>query len=305
MLEDYSLNLNRALLALVLGGCGLASQANADQPGSIELRGIFGDWRQVSDLVDSPTQAIVFIVMDDHCPVVRQYTERLIALHERYNGFERDRAGVPIRRLSNGSVRRFRYPGDEVVFVGVYVSPGLSIKRMAEHAANALIPFRVMLDADQEFVKHFGLRRLSEALVLDRDLEVQYRGAIDDQFFQGGSKPAPTRHYLRDAVDAVIKGGAPPAFQHASRRLPDHSARRTRRIDLVHLPRTYQAAVPGQVRTLPPRRRSRPDAADDLQRSERVRRNDPRGRHRRTHAALASRHPARLASPIRRRRSTQ
>ncbi len=186
---------------------GLAAEPVGRPP---ELRGIFGATHRYDEFLEPSTQALVFVVMDEHCPVVRQYASRLIQLHEDYNSTPRDRAGAPIRQMPDGSWSRYNYEGDRVVLIGVYVSPGMSIKRMAEHAVNTMLPFRVLLDSEHELVRQFGLTRLSEAVVLDRDLKVRYQGAIDDQFFQGGSKPAATRHYLRDAIDAVLAGSDPP-----------------------------------------------------------------------------------------------
>ena len=38
---------------------------------------------------------------------------------------------------------------------------------------------------------------------------MRYRGAVDDQYAVGAAKPAPTEHYLKDALDAVLAGRTP------------------------------------------------------------------------------------------------
>jgi hypothetical protein len=55
-------------------------------------------------------------------------------------------------------------------------------------------------------VKQLGLKRLSEVAVLDRQQKIHYRGPVDDQFAQGAARPSATKHYLADAIDAVLAG---------------------------------------------------------------------------------------------------
>ncbi len=47
----------------------------------------------------------------------------------------------------------------------------------------------------------------SEVFLFDRARTLRYRGAIDDQYGIGYSKPAPTRSYLPDAIDALLATG--------------------------------------------------------------------------------------------------
>ena len=48
------------------------------------------------------------------------------------------------------------------------------------------------------------VERTCEAIVLDGQARLRYRGAIDDQYGQGTRKDAPTAHYVRDALDAIL-----------------------------------------------------------------------------------------------------
>lgn len=137
-------------------------------------------------------------MLDDKCPVVQQTIPTLNELYRRYNSFAKDRAGRPTEFS--------KYPGDRVRFLGIYVKPDLGAKGMATHAADTRIPFRVLHDGELALIKQLGLTRLSEVAVLDREQKVLYRGPVDDQAVQGATKPAATKHYLADAINAVLAG---------------------------------------------------------------------------------------------------
>ena len=50
----------------------------------------------------------------------------------------------------------------------------------------------------------------TEVFVLDAARTLVFRGALNDQYGLGYSKPAPARHYLREALEAVLRGESPP-----------------------------------------------------------------------------------------------
>ena len=52
-----------------------------------------------------------------------------------------------------------------------------------------------------------GSERTPEVFAFDRERRLVYHGAIDDQ----RDEPAVRQHYVRDALDAVLEGGQPPA----------------------------------------------------------------------------------------------
>jgi mono/diheme cytochrome c family protein len=62
---------------------------------------------------------------------------------------------------------------------------------------------------DAALVKMLDARRTPEAFVLDPKGVVRYRGAIDDQYGIGYQRDQATKHYLTDAIDAVLAGKAP------------------------------------------------------------------------------------------------
>lgn len=186
-----------AFLVILLG----SSAAFAEDSKPL-LRDIYGADHYYDEFVEERTKAIVFIMLDDQCPVVKQLLPKLVELHKKYNAVERDRAGHPVTFE--------KYPGDLVQMVGVYTKPSQSIKDIAKHALKNRIPFRVLRDSDLSFVKRFGIKRLSETIVFSRDWKVVYQGPVDDQSIQGSTKARATSRYLEEVLDAVIAKKAPP-----------------------------------------------------------------------------------------------
>lgn len=56
----------------------------------------------------------------------------------------------------------------------------------------------------ERFARALEASTTSEAFLFDRARTLRYRGAIDDQYGVGYSKPAPTRRYLSDALDSLL-----------------------------------------------------------------------------------------------------
>ncbi len=162
------------------------------------LRDIYGTSHYFDEFKDDRTEAIVFVILDDHCPVVQKIIPKLIELHKKYNSFEKDRAGRP----ADGKP----YPGDLVRFIGIYVKPDMGAKAMAAHAAEVHLPFRVLHDSELSFVKKFGISRLSEVTVLDPNANIQYQGPVDYQNVQGSTKAKANKNYLADALESMAAG---------------------------------------------------------------------------------------------------
>lgn len=186
------------VLAAALFGGG-DTNAKDDRP---MLRDIYGAEHFFDEFKGEKTRVIVFIMLDDHCPVVKQQIPKLRALHQKYNHFERDRAGHAAEGKGT--------PDDQVQFVGVYTKPGMSAKAMASHAMDAKLPFRVLRDSRYEFAKKYRMTRLSEAIVFDSNWKVIYQGPVDDQSVQGSTKSRPTARYLEEVVDSLLVGKASP-----------------------------------------------------------------------------------------------
>lgn len=135
--------------------------------------------RNLSEFGDSEAYVVVFTTLD--CPLVKRYMPRLAELEKEY----RDRG---------------------VRFVAVNVGPGDSIVEIARQAVEAGAEFPFVKDFDGEVVAALGASRSPEAIVLDSQRRLVYRGRIDNQYRLGGVKPNRGREDLTEAIDDVLAG---------------------------------------------------------------------------------------------------
>ncbi|MGH7133894.1 MAG: redoxin family protein [Phycisphaerales bacterium] len=85
-----------------------------------------------------------------------------------------------------------------------------SDEQLAALAKSAAWHASVLPDRDHSIAKALGARSTAEVFILDRHRTLLYRGSVDDQYTVGASKAAPAHIYLRDALDAALKGDVPP-----------------------------------------------------------------------------------------------
>jgi hypothetical protein len=79
----------------------------------------------------------------------------------------------------------------------------------------------VQHEMEMPFVKDFGgacaktlgVKRTPEAVILDADRKLRYRGRIDDQYRLGGVRKTPTTRDLQTALDAVLAGKPVPTAE--------------------------------------------------------------------------------------------
>ena len=125
------------------------------------------------------SRAVVLVFLGTDCPVGNLYVPRLVELNHAY----KDKG---------------------VVFLGVNSNAGETAEKVAEHARAHGIDFAVLKDPGNRVADQLLVERTCEAIVLDGQARLRYRGAIDDQYGQGTRKDAPTAHYVRDALDAIL-----------------------------------------------------------------------------------------------------
>ena len=126
-------------------------------------------------------QAVVLVFTGTACPVAEVYLPRLNEMAKAYD--------------SKG-----------VVFLAINSNHGEPADDVALHAKEHSLGFTVLKDPKNLVADLALAERTPEVVVLDGKATIRYRGAIDDQYVVGARKPEPTRHYLRDALDAVLAG---------------------------------------------------------------------------------------------------
>ncbi|WP_456375897.1 hypothetical protein [Thiolapillus sp.] len=124
----------------------------------------------------------VIVVRDPRCPVSRRYGPRIAAI-----GKEFSREGF--------------------AFVFIYLNETLDRAALMQDANSLDLPEAVMVGKGSFLLAEaLGVKSTGDVLVLDNEQRLIYRGAIDDQYGFGYTQDAPTHYYLRNALEAALKG---------------------------------------------------------------------------------------------------
>jgi hypothetical protein len=93
----------------------------------------------------------------------------------------------------------------------VHADPDVTIEQARAHAKEYGYTCPVIRDPAHVLVKKTGVTIAPEVAVVTPDGKVAYRGRIDDWYVAlGKRRGAPTRHDLRDAVDAILQNNPVP-----------------------------------------------------------------------------------------------
>jgi thiol-disulfide isomerase/thioredoxin len=140
---------------------------------------VMGDKDASLTLSDMKEDVVVLVFLANHCPVVTAYEDRIIDFANDYKGKNVKVVGVCVNDMDSD-----RLPAIKV--------------RVKEKA----YPFVYGYDESQAIGRAYGATRTPQFFVLDKNRVIRYTGAMDDN--QNESKV--TKNYLRDAVNAVLKG---------------------------------------------------------------------------------------------------
>lgn len=135
-------------------------------------------------------KALVLVFTCNHCPVSRQYEERLIQFARKH---EKQVQVVAISVSHNGAD---------------------GLEKMKSRAADSKLPFPYLYDESQQSARTYGATVTPHFFVLESDRKVAYMGAFDDNFFEPEKAE---KHYLIDAVEAVLAGNEPPVKESLQR----------------------------------------------------------------------------------------
>jgi alkyl hydroperoxide reductase subunit AhpC len=126
---------------------------------------------------------VVLVFLANHCPVVTAYEDRIIDFANDYKDKGVKVVGVCVDVVNEQD----KMPG---------------IKQRVKDKG---YPFVYGYDDSQEIGRAYGATNTPQFVVIDKDKTIRYTGAMDDN--QNESRV--TKKYLRDAVDAVLKGDSP------------------------------------------------------------------------------------------------
>ncbi len=136
-------------------------------------------------------QKILIVVFScNHCPYVQAYENRMVEFQSAYASTDVCLVAINSNDLTN-------YPAD-------------SFEQMVVRAREKKFNFPYLRDDDQAVAEAFGATHTPQFFVFDDKRILRYSGKMDDSW----NDPAAVRHfYLRDAVDALLKGEAPPVAE--------------------------------------------------------------------------------------------
>ena len=126
----------------------------------------------------------VVVVRDPRCPVSQRYGPRV------------------------GKMARY-YDHHGIRFVFIYLNNNVEPRELVDDARALAAPGVMVGQGSFEVAEKLGVRSTGDVFVLDADHRLLYRGAVDDQYGFGYTQDAPTRNYLRNAMDALLSGQIP------------------------------------------------------------------------------------------------
>ncbi|MEQ1842491.1 MAG: redoxin family protein [Verrucomicrobiales bacterium] len=129
--------------------------------------------------------AVVSIFIATDCPIANSYAPEINRIWDDYS-----EKGIEIQLV---------YPDPEVTEVEV-----------SQHVAEYSLTPATVIDRDHTLVKKAGVTITPEVAVSDSAGKVIYRGRIDNLYADYGERRREvTERYLRDALDAILKGDTP------------------------------------------------------------------------------------------------
>jgi peroxiredoxin len=157
-------------------------------PDWTEIPGVDGKAHSLRDYREA--RALVVVFTCNHCPVARQYEERLIEF----------------ARTHENQV--------QVIAISVSRDGADRLDKMKLRAAEERYPFPYLYDESQQSARAYGATATPHVFLLDSARKIAYMGAFDNNVFEPEKVE---KHYLLDAVQAVLAGKEPPVKESLPR----------------------------------------------------------------------------------------
>lgn len=163
----------------------MAKLKPGDEAIPFDLFGVDEKRHALADYRDK--EAVVVIFSCNHCPYVRAWEDRMVQIQGDYA-----QRGVQLIAINANDPEK--YPDDSFV-------------KMKERAQEKGFNFPYLQDTTQKVARAYGADRTPEVFIFDKGGALRYHGTIDDSYEDPG---AVKRHYVRDALDAVLADQTPP-----------------------------------------------------------------------------------------------
>lgn len=182
-MKKYTLLFTAAIMLTVILNAKEPYKAG-DIATDFNLKNLEGKMVSLSGYEDAKGFIVVFSC--NTCPVVKQYEQRIIDLHEKFGP-----KGYPVVAINSNDRN---------------VSPGDSYEEMKKLAKSKGYKFEYLYDESQEVASTYGATNTPHVYVLSKDddnLKIEYVGAIDNNADDASEA---TKHYVQDAVNALLSG---------------------------------------------------------------------------------------------------
>lgn len=166
-----------AFMSVFVAGSGLALSpgSRVDNFRLLDHNGASHELYYLSD-----AKAVVLMTHGIGCPIVRKSISQLKEIRDRYRA-----QGVEFLLL-NSNMQDDR-------------------EAIAKEAAEFGVDLPIMVDETQLIGEALGVERTADVFVIDTNgWKLAYRGPMDDRLHYGAEKPTASKHYLADALDAVL-----------------------------------------------------------------------------------------------------
>lgn len=130
---------------------------------------------------------LLIVFSCNHCPYVKAYEDRIIKFVNEYK-----EKGLATLYINSNEDKN--YPED-------------SFEEMVIRAKEKNFPFPYVRDEDQSVAKSFGATHTPEFFLFDKERKLRYHGRFDDNWREPENV---MRHYLKEALDALIEGADVP-----------------------------------------------------------------------------------------------
>jgi thiol-disulfide isomerase/thioredoxin len=166
------------------GGLVLGSKA-PEAAAKTKMKNVDGKMLSIADVAGKSGTLVVFTC--NHCPFAKDWEQRIVELANTYAG---KGIGVVLVNANDPAT----HPED-----------GYDEMQARARSRGMKVPY--VVDATSGVARAFGASVTPEAFLFDKGGKLAYHGTIDDNRKQPDKVKA---RYLKDALDAVVAGKAPP-----------------------------------------------------------------------------------------------
>lgn len=156
----------------------------------VKMQNVNGNQFSISQVVGPKGTLVVFTC--NHCPFAKAWQSRIVELGNTYVA-----KGVGVIAINSNDPTNYQEDRFEV---------------MQERAKENGYQFPYVVDSTSDVARDFGASHTPEAFLFDKDGNLVYHGAIDDD----KDAASVTKHYLRDALAAVVNGAPVPVAETKS-----------------------------------------------------------------------------------------